>query len=149
MRRVALAGALFLVIALVVPAASPAAAKKRRPSGIAGTVVNSTCYGPCAYPQPESPPYTGSDVTVEIRRAADGALVASRQPTDGHFRAKVKRGLYTVTALVREVTPTPTPAPEGEAIMPPGCWQGESKQVQVLRHRFSPVELQVTNTCIL
>jgi hypothetical protein len=44
-------------------------------------------------------------LTVEIRRAADGALVASRQPSDGHFRAKVKR--------------------------------------------FSPVDLQVTNACVV
>jgi hypothetical protein len=149
MRRFALAGVFLTAIALVVPAASAAAPKKKRPSGIVGTVVNSTCYGPCVEPQPASPPYTGP-VTVEIRRAADGALVATRQPTDGHFRAKVKRGLYTVSALVSEVIPAPTPQ-SGEAVMPasPNCWQGESKQVQVFRHRFSPVELQVTNACIL
>jgi hypothetical protein len=146
MRRVALASVLLTVLALAFPATSPAAPKKKRPSGIVGTVVNSTCYGPCVEPQPASPPYTGP-VTVEIRRAADGALVATRQPTDGHFRAKVKRGLYTVSALVNEITPPP-PTPQSErAVMP--CWQGESKQVRVFRHRFSPVELRVTNACIL
>jgi hypothetical protein len=146
MRRIALAGALLIAIAFAAPAATPASSKKKRPSGIVGTVVNSTCYGPCAYPQPASPPYTGGGLTVEIRRAADGALVATRQPTDGHFRAKVKRGLYTVSAMVSEVSPTPTPQARA---MPPSCWQGESKQVRVFRHRFSPVELQVTNACIV
>jgi hypothetical protein len=147
MRRTAIAIALLVAIALAVPTLSAAAKHKpKRPSGIYGTVVNSTCYGPCAYPQPASPPYSGS-VTVEIRRAADGALVATRQPTDGHFRAKVKRGLYTVTALVNETSPPP-PTPQREAAVMP-CWQGESKQVRVFRHRFSPVELQVTNACIV
>jgi hypothetical protein len=148
MRRAVLAGTLLLAIALSLPALSPAAAKHKpkRPSGIYGTVVNSTCYGPCVYPQPASPPYTGGGLVVEIRRAADGALVATRYPTDGTFRAKVKRGLYTVTALVGE--PTPTPTPQGRAEVMP-CWQGESKQVRVYRHRFSPVELHVTNTCIV
>jgi hypothetical protein len=148
MRRTAVAIALLVAIALVVPTLSPAASKykPKRPSGIVGTVVNSTCYGPCAYPQPASPPYTGGGLTVEIRRAASGALVASRQPTDGHFRAKVKRGLYTVSAMVSEITPTPTSQARA---MPPSCWQGESKQVRVFRHRFSPVELHVTNACIV
>jgi hypothetical protein len=146
MRRLGLA-ALVVALAIVVVSAAPAAAKKqRRPSGIVGTVVNSTCYGPCAYPQPASPPYTGGGLTVEIRRAADGALVASRQPSDGHFRAKVKRGLYTVSAIISQVTPTPTPQ-SGAAVTP--CWQGDSKQVRVFRHRFSHVELQVTNACVL
>ncbi len=148
MRRTALASTLLLVIAVAGPTLSPAVTKQKpkRPSGIYGTVVNSTCYGPCAYPQPGSPPYTGGGLVVEIRRAADGTLVASRQPNDGRFRAKVKRGLYTVTALVSEVAPAPTPQ-SNRAAMP--CWQGESKQVQVFRHRFSPVELHVTNACIV
>jgi hypothetical protein len=147
MRRAAGAVVLLLIFALAIPTASPAAKKKpKRPSGVVGTVVNSTCYGPCVYPQPASPPYTGSGLTVEIRRASDGALVASRQPSDGHFRAKVKRGLYMVRAVVSEVTPTPTPRSE-QAVMP--CWQGETKEVRVYRHRFSPVELRVTNACIL
>jgi hypothetical protein len=147
MRRTAIAIALLVAIGLSVPTLSPAAKhKQKRPSGIVGTVVNSTCYGPCAYPQPASPPYTGGGLTVEIRRAANGALVATRQPIDGHFRAKVKRGLYTVSAMVSEVNPAP--APQVRA-MPPSCWQGDSKQVQVRRHRFSRVELQVTNACIV
>jgi hypothetical protein len=149
MRRVALAVAVGLLIAALGAPATADAGKRKRPSGIVGTVVNSTCYGPCVYPQPASPPYTGGGLTVEIRRAADGALVASRQPSDGHFRAKVKRGLYTVTALVTELTPTPTPQGSEAPMPPPSCWQGESKQVQVFRHRFSPVELQVTNACIV
>ena len=33
--------------------------------------------------------------------------------------------------------------------MPPTCWQGDSKQVRVFRHRFSPVDLQVTNACVV
>jgi hypothetical protein len=146
MRRLGLA-ALVVALTVVVVSAAPAGAQKhRRPAGIVGTVVNSTCFGPCAYPQPASHPYTGSGLTVEIRRAADGALVATRQPSDGHFRAKVKRGLYTVSAIIGEVTPTPTPQ-SGAAVMP--CWQGDSKQVRVFRHRFSQVELQVTNACVL
>jgi hypothetical protein len=147
MRRAAVALSLLIIVALAIPAASPAAKKKpKRPSGIVGTVVNSTCYGPCVYPQPVSPPYTGP-VTVEIRRAASGALVATRQPTDGHFRAKVKRGLYTVTAQVSETSPPPPTPQSRSAVMP--CWQGETKEVRVFRHRFSPVELQVTNACIV
>lgn len=150
MRRLGLAAVVvaLAVVGVVVSATPAGAIKHRRPSGIVGTVVNSTCYGPCAYPQPAAPPYTGSGLTVEIRRAANGALVATRQPSDGYFRAKVKRGLYTVSAVGSEVTPTPTPQSEA-AIMPPTCWQGDSKQVRVFRHRFSPVELQVTNACIL
>lgn len=146
MKRV---GLLSLVVTLIVACTLPAAeagSKRKRPSGIKGTVVNSTCYGPCVYPQPASPAYTGNGLTVEVRRASNGVLVATRQPTDGHFRVKVKRGLYDVTASVGEAVPTPTPQ-AGSVVMP--CWQGETKRVQVRRHRFTQVELHVQNVCIV
>jgi hypothetical protein len=83
---------------------------------------------------------------VEVRRASDGTLIATRQPSDGHFRVKVKRGLYDVTATVAE----PLPTPQGGAAVTPGpCWQGETKRVQVRGHRFTRVELQVQNVCIV
>jgi hypothetical protein len=133
-------------------AAAPADAGKRshKASGIAGTVVNTTCPGPCADPQPPAPAYTGPGLTVEVRRASDSGLVATRTPTDGRFRVRVKRGIYDVTATVSEPEPPPpsTIQPQ-ETTALARCWQGDSEPIRVRRHRFTRVELKVQNICIV
>jgi hypothetical protein len=141
-----------LVLALAAFIASPAAADKRKhrkPAGINGVVLSSTCYGPCIEPPPPEPRYTGQ-VTVTVNRASDGGLVASANPTDGHFRFRLKRGLYDVSAI----PPAPVPCPpelicpaEAQVVIAP-CETGETQQVRVRRHRFTHVELHVQNVCI-
>jgi hypothetical protein len=150
MRRLTAA---FLVLALAVVAAAPADAgtrKHKKPSGIKGVVLSSTCYGPCIEPPPPEPVYTGQ-VTVSVNRASDGALVASSTPSDGRFRFRLKRGLYDVSAI----PPGPPPCPP-EQICPAGgsaavvlpCEVGETQRVRVKRRRFTGVELRVRNVCI-
>jgi hypothetical protein len=83
----------------------PASAKggkhhRHKPAGVKGVVLNSTCPGPCTEAPPPSAPYTGP-VRVTVRRATDGILVASRDTSDGHFRIRVKRGLYDVSSVPR------------------------------------------------
>ena len=133
------------LLATVVPAEA-AHQQAKRHSGIKGVVLNTTCYGPCAEPPPPAPAYTGSDLTVTVTRVADGALMATRQPTDGHFRFRLKQGLYRVTAAI---TPSQQPAPVQPQAMPPSCWQGDSHEARVHRHRFTRVELHVGNVCIV
>jgi hypothetical protein len=127
---------------------------RHKSAGVKGVVLNSTCPGPCTEPPPPSPPYTGP-VTVTVRRATDGILVASRDTSDGHFRIRVKRGLYDVSS----VPPNPLfcppqqicPAQGGKqrvAMIVP-CLTGETKRVQIRRHRFTYVELHVQNVCIV
>jgi hypothetical protein len=154
LRRVLTALAVLGVVAL---AATPAKAGKRhhhKPSGVKGVVLNSTCPGACAEPPPPAPPYTGP-VTVTVRRASDGSLVARREISDGHFRFRVKRGQYDVSAI----PPNPPSCPPGQvcpaeagardsAVIAP-CLTGETKRVQVRRHRFTYVELHVQNVCIV
>jgi hypothetical protein len=138
-RRICLAVAVALVaVALAAPAQ---AGKGKRPSGIEGKVTNSTCQGPCIYPPPPAPTYTGDGLTVQVRRVADGRLMATVTPTDGTFRVKVKRGLYDVSASVTQPTP--------QAAAPGACLQGDTERVRVFRHRFTHVELQVGNVCIV
>jgi hypothetical protein len=145
-----LVGAITLVVA-------PAEAKKRhshKPAGIEGVVLNSTCAGACAEPPPPAPTYTGA-VTIAVTRASDGQQVASQGISDGHFRIRLKRGLYDVSS-VPPSPPTCTPTPEtvcplsaqGAAVIAP-CMQGETQRVQVRRHRVTHVELHVSNVCIV
>jgi hypothetical protein len=154
-RRVATALAVLAAIALF---AAPAEAKKRhshKPSGVAGTVLNSTCYGPCAEPPPPEPVYTGA-VTITVQRASDGQQVTSQAISDGHFQIRLSRGLYDVSSVPPNPAPQPCPPGEmcplygaqGAAIIAP-CMQGETKRVQVLRHHFARLELHVANTCIV
>ena len=154
MRRLLIALALLSLIALPV---STADAKKRhhKPAGVAGVVLNSTCPGACAEPPPPQPLYT-SPVTITVTRASDGQQVASQATSDGHFRIRLKRGSYDVTS-VPPSPPTCQPTPEtvcpaygaeGKAIIAP-CLMGETQRVQVQRHRFTHVELHVSNTCIV
>src|SRR5262249_34035581 len=154
MRR---AAALFAFIAIVVLPASAEAGKGHhrghKPAGVKGVVLDATCPGACAEPPPPSPTYTGT-VTIAVRRASDGALVASQEASDGHFRLRVKRGQYDVSAVPPtppSCEPTPTTvcplAARGAAIVLP-CITGETKRVQVRRRRFTRVELHVKNSCI-
>jgi hypothetical protein len=143
-RRICLAVAVALVaFALAAPAQ---AGKGKRPSGIEGKVTNSTCAGPCIYPPPPAPTYTGDGLTVQVRRVSDGELMATLTPADGTFRVKVKRGLYDVSASVAQPTPQPQPTPQAA---PGACWSGDTERVRVFRHRFTHVELQVGNVCIV
>jgi hypothetical protein len=127
---------------------------RHKPAGVKGVVLNSTCTGPCAEPPPQSPPYTGP-VTVTVRRASDGTLIASRDTSDGQFRIRVKRGSYDVSAVPPNSPPCPPqqvcPAHGGgqPAALIASCLSGETKRVQVRRHRFTYIELHVQNVCIV
>ena len=149
--------ALALLAALLLIAA-PAGAKKRhghKHSGVAGTVLDATCAGACAQPPPPQPVYSGP-VTITVARTSDGVVVASQAVSDGHFRLRVKKGSYAVSSVPPN-PPTCDPTPQtvcpldqaqGAAIVRP-CLEGETKQVQVRRHRFAHVELHVTNVCVV
>jgi hypothetical protein len=155
MRRLAIALVAVGAIALIV---APADAKKRhnhKPAGVEGVVLNSTCPGACQEPPPPEPAYTGP-VTITVQRASDGQQVASQAISDGHFRMRVKRGLYDVSAVPPN-PPTCQPQPEqvcplmgaqSAAVIAP-CLQGDTQRVQVRRHRFTHVELHVSNVCIV
>jgi hypothetical protein len=146
-----------LTLAVVIVAGSLLAGsadgkRGKRHSGIDGTVVNSSCPGPCVYPPPPSPAYTGSGLTVTLRRVSNGDLIATLHPLDGHFRVRVGRGLYDVSAAVdAQPQPTPQPGPviQSRVVMPPNCWQGDTQRVQVRRHHFTRVQLRVSNACVV
>jgi hypothetical protein len=153
-RKVLTALALLGAIALV---SAPADAKKRhshKPAGVEGVVLNSTCPGACAEPPPPAPVYTGA-VTITVTRASDGQQVASQAISDGHFKLRVKRGLYDVSSVPPN-PPTCEPTPEtvcpqaaqSAAVIAP-CMQGDTQRVQVRRHKFTHVELHVSNVCIV
>ena len=163
MRRVVLA---LTVVALVGVLAVPAEARKRhnhRPAGIEGTVVMDApapCSTPntvCPQPQPQplaQPVYTDS-ATVSVTRPSDGAMVASQVVTDGRFRFKLARGIYDVTVVPPTVVPPPCPPglvciaePAQPSVQIANCLGGESKRVLVRRHRFTRVDLHVTNVCV-
>jgi hypothetical protein len=153
MRRLVIALAFLGALALV---AVPADAKKRhshKPAGVKGVVLNATCAGACQDPPPPEPVYRGP-VTITVQRAGDGQQVASQPVSDGHFRIRLKRGLYDVSSVppnppACEPTPkTVCPAQASPAVIAP-CLQGETKRVQVRRHRFTRIELHVSNVCIV
>jgi hypothetical protein len=151
-----LIAALVLLSLLALPVTADA--KKRhshKPAGVKGVVLNGSCPGACAEPPPPEPAYTGP-VTITVARASDGLQVASQATSDGHFRIRLKRGLYDVSSVPPN-PPTCEPTPETvcpasgadtKAIIAP-CLTGETKRVQVRRHRFTRVELHVSNTCIV
>src|SRR3954468_21861772 len=94
-------------------AAGPADAQKRhshKPAGVAGVVRNSTCAGACQEPPPPAPVYSGA-VTITVTRASDGQQVASQAISDGHFRIRLKRGLYDVSSVPPN-PPTCEPTPD-------------------------------------
>jgi hypothetical protein len=151
-----LIAAFALLSLLVVPVATAGAkSHSHKPAGVKGVVLNGTCPGACAEPPPPEPTYTGP-VTITVTRASDGQQVASRATSDGHFRIRLKRGLYEVSSVppnppTCEPTPEtvcPASGAESNAIIAP-CLTGETKRVQVRRHRFTHVELHVSNTCIV
>jgi hypothetical protein len=147
------------VLAVMVLAAAPAAAGKRhhhkpKPAGVKGVVLSSGCPHVCTDPPPPPSLYTGA-VAVDVRRPADGTLVASQAISDGHFRMRVKRGVYDVSATPPSLPPCePTPQTvcpleaQGAAIIAP-CLTGETQRVKVRRHRFTRVELHVSSACIV
>jgi hypothetical protein len=137
--------ALLAAVSSMAGAVPAGAAHKHKASGIKGVVLDNTCYGPCAEPPPPAPAYTGSDLTVTVTRVADGALVGTENPSDGHFRFRLKRGLYRVTAAIGAAHPGPI-QPQ---VVPANCWQGDSQEARVHRHRFTRVELHVANVCIV
>jgi hypothetical protein len=149
-KAVAALTALALVLAAAVSADAGKPGGKKR-SGIKGVVLSSTCSGPCIYPPPPEPTYTG-EATVTVSRVSNGTPVASSKETDGHFRFRLKRGLYDVTATPAGATPTPCPpdavcaAQSAVVVMP--CEVGETKRVRVKRHRFTRVELHIQNACV-
>jgi hypothetical protein len=154
-RRLAIALGVLGAIALL---AAPAGATKRhshKPSGVAGVVLSSTCPGACAEPPPPEPVYSGA-VTITAQRVSDGQQVASQSISDGHFRIRLTRGSYDVSSV--PPNPQPQPCQPGEmcplakarsAVIIRPCLQGETKRVQVSRHRFTRVELHVANVCIV
>jgi hypothetical protein len=148
-----------MIIAVIAIALVPAsaAAKKRhihKPAGVEGVVLNSTCPGACAEPAPPAPTYTGA-VTITVIRVSDGQQVASQAISDGHFRMRLKRGPYDVSSVPPN-PPTCQPTPQtvcpmgaqNAAVIAP-CMQGETQRVQVRRHRFTHVELHVSNVCVV
>jgi hypothetical protein len=135
MRRIApFAGVAALALLLTVPGAS----SERLTSGVRGSVLDATCYGPCQIDQkPE--PYTGPDAHVVIRALPERSVVARRAPKQGHFRVRLAPGLYKVRAYVQDST--------ASRVM--DCWQGEAKRVRVRKNRFRRVRLHVANVCIV
>ena len=150
----------LILISLAVIAIAPASseAKKKhshKPAGVEGVVLNSSCAGACQEPPPPQPVYTGA-VTVTVMRASDGQQVASRAISEGHFRIRLKRGLYDVSSVPPN-PPTCEPTPETvcplagarSAAMIAPCLQGDTQRVQVRRHKFAHVELHVSNVCVV
>jgi hypothetical protein len=160
---------LVAVVAIGLLPAGSAAGKRhhhKHPAGVKGVVLNSTCPGACPVEPPPPSPYSGP-VTITVQRASDGAQVASKEISDGHFRIRLKRGSYDVSAVPpnpptcepqpQQVCPAPCePTPstacplplQGAAIIAP-CLTGETKPVKVRRHRMSHVELHLRNVCIV
>jgi hypothetical protein len=113
---------------LAFPAVAPASG-----TGIKGVVLNTTCPGPCQYPSPPPPRYTGPGLTVRVRNLDTQELVATLHPKDGRFRVEVAPGAYRVRASVDDGS---------------SCWKGEAKQVKVVAG-FTQVRLHVYNACIV
>jgi hypothetical protein len=153
-RRLLTALALLGVFALPATTAQ-GKSHHHKASGIAGVVLDSTCPGACADPPPPQPLYTEA-VTITVTRPSDGQQIASKATSHGHFKLRLKRGSYHVSS-VPPTPPTCNPTPQtacpldqaqSAAIVRP-CLQGETKQVQVRRHKFTHVELHVTNVCVV
>lgn len=142
------AATIVALVALLVLAVS-GQADARKGAGVKGVVLDATCHGPCVEPQPQTQPYAG-EVSVVVRRAADGVEVASQTVTDGRFRIRLKRGLYDVGSVPPGPPPCTgevCPAEKRPVIAP--CETGETQRVRVHRKRFTRVELHVQNVCVL
>jgi hypothetical protein len=112
----------------------PAAVGAGEATGIRGVVLDATCYGPCRYPPPPLPPYSGPGLTVVVRHLPDNRLVAKLHPAGGYFAAKVAPGRYRLKARVGQQ---------------PSCWRGEARKVEVLSGQLARVRLRVANTCVV
>jgi hypothetical protein len=152
MRRLATGLAALILFALPATGTAAQKGKSHMPSGVEGVVVLSPppCTAPCVQPLAEAV-YAGA-VTVSVTRPSDGTTVASQAITDGQFRLKVKKGVYEVSS----VPPGPSPCPPNAICAGPiigpgkdsGCLLGETTRAKVRRHRFTEVELHVTNVCV-
>jgi len=152
---------LLIVVALAAIVIAPASAGAKqhhghKAAGVKGVVLDATCPGACANPPPPAPVYTGS-VTITVTRVSDGVQVASPAANSGHFRIRLRRGSYDVSAVPPNPPPTCNPTPEtacplsgahSKAVIAP-CMTGDTQRAQVQRHRFTHVELHVSNTCIV
>lgn len=101
-----------------------------RNSAIVCPASSSVCNGCVAQPQPQ--PYTGPNAHVVVRRASDGAVVARRSPTAGHFRIRLGPGAYRVHGFVAEP-----------------CWKGQTEDAVVHSESFIRLELDVHNDCVV
>jgi hypothetical protein len=128
-RRIAILFALVALGAVSIPPGAGAGTE----TGIKGVVLNTTCYGPCRYPPPPPPLYTGPGLTVAIR-TVDGELVARLHPKDGRFQVAEPPGTYRVRARVGT---------------DPSCWRGEVKTVKVESGSVTRVRLHVYNACVV
>jgi hypothetical protein len=169
-KRFAAALALLGALAVLVAPAEGRKHRSHKPAGVEGTVLDASCYGACVEPRPPEPVYTGA-ATVTVKRSSDGAQVASQAVSDGHFRMKVKHGIYDVSVVPQNPTPSPC-QPTAQAVCPPPCQPapqticplestssptvviapcltGDTQHVSVRRHRFAHVDLHVNNVCIV
>ena len=127
---------LLLVAFLLAAVALPATVSAGGPGTgrIQGAVYDATCYGPCQYPPPPPRLYTHDNLVVTVRHLPDRKLVTVLRPKEGRFRVAVRPGAYRVRALVRD---------GGH------CWEGEAKDVRVVRDQATWVRLGVYNSCIV
>ena len=107
------------------------------PPGISGVVRNTTCPGPCQYPPPPAPLYTGDGLVVKIRDLSTHELFARLHPKDGRFGVDAPAGSYHVHAYVHFKD-------QGQY----NCWRGSAKNVDIVDQRVR-VELTVYNACIV
>ncbi len=129
--------ALALVLAALLPLASPAAAGLSIPEGtIRGRVFDRTCSGPC-YINSERRPFQG-EATVEVYRVPGHELYASTDIEKSRFRTLGPPGTYRVRVIpYRKADPTPYP-----------CWQGSTRRVEVVEGEVTRVRLTVENICV-
>ena len=127
----------ILVIAFLVALSGlpvQAAADGAGAGRIHGAVYDTTCYGPCQYPPPPPRLYTHDNLVVTVRHLPDRKLIAVLRPKDGRFRVATRPGAYRVRAFVRDGG---------------YCWEGEAKDVKVVRDQATWVRLRVYNSCIV
>lgn len=128
---------LLIVVAFLLAAATlpvQAAGEGSGTGTIRGVVYDATCYGPCRYPPPPPRLYTHDNLVVTVRSLPDRELVAKLHPKDGRFRIQIRSGAYRVRAFIRNGG---------------YCWEGEARDVKVVRGQTTRVRLRVYNACIV
>lgn len=135
-----------------------ASAASATPSGIRGTVFDSTCAVGCEVPCPPPPscrtariclqpdgaaivcpqsrisallPYAGENAHVIVRRKGSATILARISPREGRFSLRLAPGHYIVRAYVSEE-----------------CWSGERRGVAVSPGRYSALALDVWDGCV-